>query len=105
MTPPYNTSGSGYTATGITPGGTSGGYINAAKMTSNGLIPQTASGSETTYYCDGLWFAASCYALVGGNCNNGLKVGAFCLALHNAVSNSTWHIGAALSCEQPASAA
>lgn len=105
MTPPYNTTGDGYTNTGIKPGGTSGGYINAAKMTSNGLIPQTASGSETTYYCDGLWFAASCYALVGGNCNSGLRVGAFSLNLRIAVSVSYWYVGAALSCEQPASAA
>ena len=98
MTPPYNTTGDGYTNTGIKPGGTSGGYINAAKMTSNGLIPQTASGSETTYYCDGLWFAASRYALVGGSCSFGLEVGAFYLNLNNAVSNSNWNIGAALSC-------
>lgn len=105
MTPPYNTAGTGYTATGITPGGTSGGYISAAKMTANGLIPQTASGSETTYFADCLWFAASCYALVGGSCNNGLGVGAFALSLSNAVSFTYWAFGAALSCEQPLSAA
>ena len=99
MTPPYNTTGDGYTNTGITPGGTSGGYISAAKMTENGLIPQTAGGSETTYFCDGLWFNASCYALVGGNCDSGLRVGAFCLFLYSAVSNTSWAIGAALSCQ------
>lgn len=105
MTPPYNTTGDGYTNTGITPGGTSGGYISAAKMTENGLIPQTAGGSETTYFCDGLWFNASCYALVGGGCSDGLKVGAFCLSLNFAVSRTYWSIGAALSCEQPSLAA
>lgn len=104
-TPPYNTAGTGYTATGITPGGTSGGYISAAKMTDAGLIPQTASGSETTYFADGLWFAASCYALVGGTCDNGMVVGAFALSLGSAVSSTGWGIGAALSCEQPSSAA
>ena len=66
-------------------------------MTENGLIPQAASGSETTYYCDGLWFNKSCYALFGGSCDYGLKVGAFYLNLNNAVSNSNWNIGAALS--------
>lgn len=94
MTPPYNTTGDGYTNTGITPGGTSGGYISAAKMTENGLIPQTAGGSETTYFCDGLWFNASCYALVGGSCGDGLRVGAFYLVLSNAVSCARWYIGA-----------
>lgn len=103
-TAPYNTTGSGYVDTGVTPGGTSGGYISACKMTEHGLIPATASGSETTQYPDGLWYAASCYALVGGVCNSGFHVG--CLALHvtDAVSHAAWHIGAALSCEQPLAA-
>ena len=74
-------------------------------MTANGLIPQTASGSETTYFADGLWFAASCYALVGGCCSGGMKVGAFALNLNSAVSYTAWNVGAALSCEQPLSAA
>ncbi len=99
--PPYNTSGSGYTDTGVVPGGTSGGYINAAKMTQYGLIPKTASGSDSTYYADGLWFAANCYAFVGGACNAGLRVGALALDMSDALSASTWHGGAALSCEQP----
>ena len=74
-------------------------------MTENGLIPQAASGSETTYYCDGLWFNKSCYALFGGSCDYGLKVGAFSLALADAVSSSSWSFGAALSCEPPSPAA
>ena len=100
-TPTYNTAGTGYTATGIIPGGTSGGYINAEEGKAYGLIPKTASGSETTYIPDGLWFAASCYALVGGSCDYGLPVGPFALALDGAVSGSGWAIGAALSCQQP----
>jgi len=99
--PPYNTSGSGYTDTGVVPGGTSGGYINAAKMTQYGLIPKTASGSDSTYYADGLWFSTNCYALVGGACSYGLRVGAFALDVDSALSISGWGIGAALSCEQP----
>jgi len=99
--PPYNTSGSGYTDTGVVPGGTPGGYINAAKMTQYGLIPKTASGSDSTYYADGLWFSTNCYALVGGYCSYGLLVGAFALNVTGALSASNWYIGAALSCEQP----
>ena len=101
-TPEYNTSGTGYTDTGIVPSGTSGGYISAEQGFAYGVVPKTASGSDSTYTPDGLWFAASCYAFVGGSCDNGLPVGPFALALHVAVSNTSWDFGAALSCEQPA---
>ncbi len=104
MSPPYNTTGDGYTNTGVTMGGTSGGYCSVTKMTENGRLPVTTSGSETTYTCDGGWFTASQvdYAFVGGPCNGGLRVGASCVNLHDLVSNSVWYLGAALSCEQPA---
>lgn len=105
MTPPYNTTGAGYTATGIVPGGTSGGYINESVMKEyGGYLPKTASGSASTYECDGLWFVASCYAVVGGNCHNGAFCGLFALNLGYAVSYSNWGVGAALSCEQPSAA-
>ena len=100
-TPGYNTTGTGYTDTGIVPGGTSGGYISACVMTDHGLIPKTASGSETTHYPDVLWFAKDCYAFVGGASDHRLLVGALALALNSIVSVAGWHIGAALSCEQP----
>lgn len=104
MYPTYNTDGSGYTDTGVTMGGTSGGYISATKMTENGRLPVTCSGSETTYTCDGGWYNASQvdYALVGGSCASGLLVGGSCVYLNSLVSHSGWTIGAALSCEQPA---
>lgn len=104
MSPPYNTTGDGYTNTGVTMGGTSGGYCSVTKMTENGRLPVTMSGSETTYTCDGGWFNASQvdYALVGGGCDDGLRVGASCVHLYNLVSDSGWAFGAALSCEQPA---
>lgn len=103
-TAPYNTTGAGYVDTGVTPGGTSGGFISACKMTEHGLIPTTASGSETTQYPDGLWFAKDCYALVGGGSNFALHVGALALAVSLALSVADWVIGAALSCEQPLAA-
>lgn len=104
MSPPYNTTGDGYTNTGVTMGGTSGGYCSVTKMTENGRLPVTMSGSETTYTCDGGWFNASQvdYALVGGYCAHGLHVGASCVSLGSLVSASSWCFGAALSCEQPA---
>lgn len=73
-------------------------------MTQHGLIPMTASGSETTQYPDGLWFAKDCYALFGGHSSAALLVGALALGVNCAVSNVDWSIGAALSCEQPLAA-
>lgn len=103
MTKPYNTTGSGYKNTNLTPAGTSGGYVSGDNMSDQGLLPVTASGSQTTYVCDGLWFNNSQvdYAIVGGASDNGFLAGAFCVNLYDIVSYSSWDVGAALSCEQP----
>lgn len=98
----YNETGSGYISIGgATPIGTSGGYISKMQITDNGLIPTIASGSATTYYCDGLWFNNSQvdYALVGGSSSNTSLVGALYSYLDSATSAATWGIGAALSCK------
>ena len=98
----YNTDGAGYIVIGnSTPIGTNGGYVSKMLITDNGLIPTIASGSATTYYCDGLWFNNSQvdYALVGGASYNVILDGAFCVNLNNLVSDSSWAVGAALSCK------
>lgn len=98
----YNTDGSGYIVIGnSTPIGTSGGYISKVLFNENGLIPTTANGSQTTYYCDGLWFNNSQidYALVGGSSNAGFFVGAFCSSLTDSVSVCRWDFTAAISCK------
>ena len=98
----YNTDGSGYvTVASATPAGTSGGYISACKTVGYGRIPYQASGSETTYECDGLWFNNSQvdYALVGGASHDGAKVGAFFSSLSLLASHADWALGAALSCK------
>lgn len=97
----YNTDGTDYKDTGVTPSGTSGGYISKAKFTEDGMFSDTMSGSASTYYCDGTWFnnAAVAFALFGGNSYFGAKVGAFCLRLDSAVSLANWTLGAALSCK------
>ena len=104
MVPTYNTTGDGYTDTGVTMSGTSGGYVSTTKMTENGRLPVVCSGSETTYTCDGGWYNASQvdYAIVGGGSDNGLHCGASAVNLTDLVSVSYWSISAALSCEQPA---
>ena len=98
----YNTDGAGYIVIGnSTPIGTSGGYVSKVLFNENGLIPTTANGSQTTYYCDGLWFNNSqiYYALVGGASNDKSPVGAFCSGLNAAVSVAGWNSAAALSCK------
>lgn len=97
----YNETGSGYIAIGAAPSGTSGGYINKAVLTQYGIFPQEASGSSSTFYCDGLWFnnGQTNYALVGGACDFGLLVGAFASLLNNVPSSADWGVGASLSCK------
>lgn len=94
----YNFDGTGYiTRSAIS--GTSGGYISAMDIDAKGLTPKTVSGSETTYYTDGCWLAANCYALVGGDWSCAGKVGALCVGLSYAASFTYASIGAALSCK------
>lgn len=97
----YNTDGSGYITIGCTPSGTNGGYISKMLITDNCLIPTIASGSATTYYCDGLWFNNSQvdYASVGGTSSDASHVGALYSSLYIASSDAGWYIGAALSCK------
>lgn len=98
--PPYNTTGSGYTNTGLTPAGTSGGYISLTSMRPEGRVGYNASGSETTYAKKRLWFnnSQSNYALVGGAWGHVAPS----VDLHLAASTTNTSIGACLSCEQPA---
>jgi hypothetical protein len=104
MTKPYNLTGTDFINTGLTLTGTSGGYINKTKTdNSYGTVPYEASGSETTYECDGLWYntsAGTYVALVGGSWGNAALLGFFCLNLNNAASNTNTNIGARLSCYQ-----
>lgn len=103
MHPPYNIDGSGYTNTGVTIGGTSGGCISATKMTEYGCLPVTASGSDSTYECDGAWFNTTQlnFLLRGGACNSGLPCG-FAWDLDSPFSHSIWPFGPSLSYKSPA---
>lgn len=97
----------GMTDTGITIGGTSGGYISAMQNGDTGRLPKTASGSETTYWCDGCWYNAGQldYLVVGGNSADATGFGgAFTFHVAYAPSYAGWHIGAGLSCDMPPAA-
>lgn len=105
MTPPYNFDGTGYTATGITPSGTNGGYVSVAQsLTDQGYVPSVASGSSSTYYCDGLWFnnAQVDYAIVGGGWSAGLLDGSRSVYLADLASAVRTDIGSRLSYLNPA---
>ena len=105
MVPSYNFDGAGYTETGVVPSGTSGGYISSASVTdSAGYVPKVASGSASTYYCDGLWYnnAQVDYAIVGGNWDNGLLDGPRYVNLNDLTSNAHTYIGSRLSYLNPA---
>lgn len=105
--PPYNSEGTGYTNTGLTPSGTSGGYCSRMEMASDiGRIPTVASGSETTYECDGLWFnpAIVAVALFGGSRGAGSKCGLSCWTVNNPATSVHTHFVASLSCKPPVAA-
>jgi hypothetical protein len=98
----YNETGSGYiTISGATPSGTHSGYLSKMLITDNGLIPTIASGSATTYYCDGLWFNNSQvnYACARGAIGSASLVGALSSILDMAPSIAGWWSGAAISCK------
>ena len=106
MNPPYNTDGAGYDNTGVTIGGTSGGYISVTKMTEYGMLPVTVSGSETTYEADGCWFntTQSNFLMRGGDCRDGAQCGFSCWHVNYLVSSADWAVGPSLSYKQPAAA-
>lgn len=95
----YNTDGTGYISMGITPAGTSGGYISEMNFNEFGMFGKTVSGSATTHYCDGQWFNndATCFELVGGNSRDGLRCGALYSNLNDRPGYVSWSFGAAVS--------
>ena len=98
----YNTDGTGYiTVAGATPTGTSGGYISKCTVSEYGIIPYEASGSATTYECDGFWYNNSQidYLIVGGDCTNKSFGGAFTWNIGNLCSLGVWICGTSLSCK------
>lgn len=98
----YNTNGTDYLTTGVTGHtGSTGGYCNEMRFTPYGMTPVAASGTSSTYYCDGLWFndGQTAYALRSGTYYHGADVGAFSCGLSDAATGTYWAIGAAVSCK------
>lgn len=92
----YNTDGTGYIEipnSGIS--GSSAGYISEMQANEYGLFPKAASGSDTTKYCDSVYFAGGTqYARFGGSPSNVRHCGAFCVSMSGTASSSNWFLGA-----------
>ena len=97
----YNETASGYISTGVSPSGTSSGYVSEVEFSEKGMFEKVCSGSASTYLCDAMWFDVTSqrFALFGGFSNSASAAGAFCLSLDVAASVAAWVFGAAISCK------
>lgn len=91
----------GYLTGASVPASISAKYINQMTFDTQQFTPTAASGTASTYYCDGLWTNNNtvAYAYRGGASYHSAQCGVWCLGLHGAASGSWWTIGAALSCK------
>lgn len=102
----YNLDGNGYLEVyGATPSGSSG-YISSCVTQKFGRVPAVASGTATTYECDGIIMdnTTNAYVYVGGNYTRGDLNGPFCACLQQPPSYSYVTVGGALSCKPLAKA-
>ena len=96
----YNTTGEGYLEIpNSTISSSNGGYINIMLFNKHGLFPKQISGSSSTFYTDGCWFAANTYALFGGSYDGSARVGALYVNLSLSVSYTHASLGCAVSCK------
>jgi hypothetical protein len=99
----FNRTGNGYISTGIVPLTASESYINVYQPLGTngiyGLVPQTTSGSSSTYYCDGMWTnnGQLDQLFLGAGVSHGLFAGPFAFNVDAAPSASYWSTGASLS--------
>lgn len=104
MTPEGNgyrvTDTTGYTDTGLTAPAGSASYINGMHCDEHGMIPSLATGSSTTYYCDGYWTNnGQLNYLIAGACAADASAlgGAFAFYVSDAPAYAYWNYGCGLS--------
>ena len=76
----------------------SGYQQKAVGSSEQGFVASSASGSETTYYCDYSYYnpGSDYFALVGGNVGSGGLAGVFCCYCNYSSSEAYWYLGARL---------
>lgn len=97
----YDTSGSSYTASGLTI--PSSGYIKELTYVNGyGLVPKSTGAGTATYYCDYLYVNASIVAVPFslGRCANGRSAGLRASGCSFAAGGSSWDVGCALFLKQ-----
>jgi hypothetical protein len=94
----FNDTGSNYTARGVAASSNvSWNYMNnCVGDTHSGFTPTSASGSETTYFCDDARLSASCLLIFGGSWSLASGAGAFILDVDNSASSAGAKLGARL---------
>lgn len=94
----FNDTGSNYTARGVAASANiSFGYMNnCVGDTHSGFTPTRKSGSETTYFCDGISLLASRMPLFGGGLNDASYAGAFLISFDVIASYADGNISARL---------
>lgn len=75
----FSFSNSGYLNAGVSsPTGSNGGYIKEMIFTDKGMFPYNISGTSTSYYCDGEFYATNGIAMRGGGWDCESRIGIFC---------------------------
>lgn len=104
MTPEGNgyrvTDATGYEDTGLTAPAGNSSYINEMKCSKFGMIPKLATGSGSTYYCDGYWAnnGQLNYLIAGAGADAASAIGgAFAFDVIYAPANANWNVGCGLS--------
>lgn len=93
----FNGTGAGYVDNGQGATANIRRYMSKPQGTSQtGFITKEASGSETTYFCDCAYLAASCLPHFGGNWDYASDAGAFFLDVTDSTSYSNAGLGGRL---------
>ena len=97
MFPPYNTTGNDYLIAGNAPEDST--FIKTSLFGDFGILPNSGTGSSSTYYCDYTWTNSkeTTFALYGGSSFNGSSGGPFYANLDSGPAIAYWFFGSALS--------
>ena len=91
----FNDSASGYENVGTTKS-LSGRIDKVAHTNKGGFFPMSTSGSDTTYYCDYGYAYSGYFGFCGGDWDDGLDAGAFCLHVGYSASDCSSNVGSRL---------